>query len=173
MAVAAAPAQYRNQPEVQARLKDMIAYLRDGWQSRPLHHRLAMLGASSQAPDVLPEPMRKPLISEILKAQQPDGGWTIQSLGPWMDHPAATPSEGSNSYATGFVAYVLQKAGVPRSNASLVRALGWLKSHQDRESGAWLAKSMNKQYPPDSMQIRFMDDAATAFAAMALVEAGQ
>jgi len=171
MAVAAAPAGYRNQPEIQERVKQLVTYLQDGWQSRPLHHRLALLWASSQMPDVLPA--RQPLVDEILAAQQSDGGWTIQSLGPWMAHPNATPSEGSNSYATGFIAYVLQKAGVKRSNASLVRALAWLKSHQDPESGAWAAKSMNKQYPPDSMQIRFMDDAATAFAAMALVEAGQ
>lgn len=31
---------------------------------------------------------------------------------------------------------------------------------------------MNKHYPPDSMQEQFMQDAATGFAAMALLEAG-
>jgi squalene-hopene/tetraprenyl-beta-curcumene cyclase len=167
LAVGSVPAQYRNQ----GRVKELVAYLQDGWQARPLHHRLALLWASSKLPEVLPA--RQPLIDEIWKAQQPDGGWTIESLGPWMAHPDATASEGSNGYATGFVAYVLQKAGVPRSHPSLVRALAWLKSHQDRESGAWPAKSMNKQYPPDSMPVRFLQDAATAFAALALVEAGQ
>jgi len=167
MAVGSVPVQYRNQE----RVKELVAYLQEGWQARPLHHRLALLWASSRLPEVLPA--RQPLIDEILAAQQPDGGWTIQSLGPWMDHPNATPSEGSNSYATGFVAYVLQKAGVPRANPRLVRALAWLKSHQDRESGAWPAMSMNKQYPEGSMQIGFMQDAATSFAALALIEAGQ
>jgi hypothetical protein len=53
------------------------------------------------------------------------------------------------------------------------RALAWLKSHQDQESGAWHADSMNKRYPADSMQVLFMQDAATAFASLALLEAGQ
>ena len=150
---------------------ELIAYLRDDSQSRPLHHRLALLRASTRLPEILPA--RQPLIDEILKLQQADGGWTIQSLGPWTAHPAATPSAGSDSYATGFVAYVLLKAGIPRSDPRIGRALAWLKSQQDRESGAWPGKSMNKQYPADSMQIRFVQDAATAFAAMALLEAGQ
>ena len=167
LAVGSVPVQYRNQE----RVKELVAYLQDGWESRPLHHRLALLWASSKLPKVLPA--RQPLIDEIWKAQQPDGGWTIESLGPWTAHPDATASEGSNSYATGYVAYVLQKAGVPRSDPSLVRARAWLKSQQDRESGAWPGKSMNKQYPPDSMQSHFMEDAATAFASLALIEAGQ
>jgi hypothetical protein len=54
-----------------------------------------------------------------------------------------------------------------------MRAWEWLKSHQDRQSGAWPAVSMNKRYPDGSMQERFLRDAATAFAAMALAEAGQ
>jgi hypothetical protein len=42
-------------------------------------------------------------------------------------------------------------------------------SHQDRESGYWAADSMNKQYEADSMPSRFMQDAATAFAALGLL----
>jgi hypothetical protein len=32
---------------------------------------------------------------------------------------------------------------------------------------------MNKRYPPNSMEASFMQDAATAFAALALVEANR
>jgi hypothetical protein len=64
----------------------------------------------------------------------------------------------------------VQKAGVGRTNPKLARALDWLRSHQDQQSGYWAAESMNKTYAPDSMQIRFMRDAATGFAALALLE---
>jgi len=33
--------------------------------------------------------------------------------------------------------------------------------------------SMNKRYPEGSMESRFMQDAATAFASLALIEAGR
>jgi hypothetical protein len=115
--------------------------------------------------------MRKSLVDEVAGKQQADGGWTIESLGPWKAHAEAPPSTGSNSYATGYVAFALQKAGVARSNPTLVRALAWLRSHQDLQSGSWPAESMNKQYPPNSMQVRFMQDAASEFATLALLEA--
>ena len=51
---------------------------------------------------------------------------------------------------------------------------GWLArwsgcEHQDRQFGFWAAVSMNKRYELDSMQIRFTQDAATAFAVLALL----
>ena len=45
------------------------------------------------------------------------------------------------------------------------------QSRQDPESGSWAADSMNKKYEPDSIPARFMRDAATAFAALALLDA--
>jgi hypothetical protein len=115
--------------------------------------------------------MRQSIIDEVLRKQQADGGWTIEALGPWRPHPEAAPSQGSNSYATGYAAFILQEAGVSRSHAGLVRALDWLRAHQDRQFGFWAAGSLNKRYEPDSMQSRFMQDAATAFAALALLPA--
>jgi len=44
------------------------------------------------------------------------------------------------------------------------------KSHQDRESGNWPGDSMNKKYPSGSIEKGFMQDAATAFATLALLE---
>ena len=113
--------------------------------------------------------MRQSLINKILRKQQADGGWTIESLGPWRPHPEAPVQAGSNSYATGYVAFTLQEGGVGNSHEGLVRALDWLKGHQDRHFGFWAADSLNKRYEPDSMQVRFMQDAATAFASLALL----
>ncbi len=170
MAVANTPAEYRNRPDVRERVTALREYLKREQASQPLHNRVAVLWASSTFPDVLSESERKAIISEVLKQQQPDGGWTIESLGKWAPHPNAPASSGSNGYATAFVAYVLQQSAGLRSNKQVGRALDWLKSHQDRQSGTWAATSMNKVFEPDSMQIRFMQDAATAFATLALLE---
>jgi hypothetical protein len=170
MAAGAAPAEYRDQPEIRQRIADLTGYLQREQQAQPLHNRLTLLWASSKLPAALPAPMRKPILDEILRKQQADGGWTLESLGTWAPHPKAPPSTGSNSYATAFVAFVLEQAGIARSNPDLIRALDWLKSHQNREFGYWTADSMNKPYEPDSMPLRFMQDAATSFAAMALLD---
>ena len=137
---------------------------------KPLHDRLAMLWASSKLDGVLTAPARAALVAEVFSKQAPDGGWTIDSLGPWTAHADAPPRTGSSNYATAFTVYVLQKAGVPASNAALVRARTWLSGRQDPATGAWPDVSMNKKRPAGSMEALFMHDAATAFAAMALLE---
>jgi hypothetical protein len=132
---------------------------------------LLLLWASAKLPDVLPEATRRQILSEVWQKQQADGGWTIESLGPWKKREAAPPSEGSNSYATALAAFTLQQAGIPRSDARMIRATDWLKAHQDTETGSWRAVSMNKKYEAGSMPLLFMRDAATAFAALALLDA--
>ena len=169
LAVGTAPVEYRERPEIRERITELTDYLHREQASQPLHNRLALLWASSKLPSVLLPAKRQAILDETLRAQQSDGGWTIASLGPWRPHPEAPPSTGSNSYATAYVAFVLQQAGYLRSDGSVARALDWLKAHQDRESGSWTAVSLNSRHEPDSMQFRFMQDAATAFAALALL----
>jgi hypothetical protein len=88
-----------------------------------------------------------------------------------MTHPDPPSSTGSHAYATAFTTFVLQRAGVPSSNDGLAKAVAWLRSRQDPATGAWPAVSMNKKYPDGSMMSLFMQDAATAFASIVLVEA--
>jgi hypothetical protein len=174
LAIGTMPDSYAQTPEVREHLSALFAYFETGADlQRPLHDRLAQLWASSKLRSVLPDQSRKALIEETFGKQQADGGWSIESLGPWTPHPDAPPSHGSNSFATAFATYVLGQAGTGSSHPGMSRALAWLKSHQDQESGAWHADSMNKRYPADSMQVLFMQDAATAFASLALLEAGQ
>jgi len=169
LAAGSAPAEYRDRPETRERVNTLTEYLQREQQTQPLHNRLTLLWASSKLPGALPEPLRRPLIDEVLRKQQADGGWTAESLGPWTPHPQAPSSTGSNAYATGFLAFVLQEAGVARSHPRLVAAVDWLQSHQDRQFGYWAAESMNKRYETDSMPVRFMQDAATAFATLGLL----
>ncbi len=169
LATGIAPANYQKRPDIRAGRDLLAAYLNTGQRAQPLHNRLILVWASMHLSGVLPVADRKAIIEDALRLQQQDGGWKIASLGPWPEHPGAPQSPGSNAYATGLAAFLLQQGGVPRSNPALKRALAWLRARQDPEGGFWEAPSMNKQYSPGSMQLHFMRDAATAFASMALI----
>ena len=170
LALGSTPADYQQHAEVRDRAAALTTYLTAD-TARPLHDRLAFLWASSVRPSALPESTRTALVAEVFAKQQVDGGWTAASLGPWTPHPDAPPASGSDAYATSFTAFALQRGGVRASHPGLSRALAWLRDHQDPATGAWLATSMNKKRPPGSMEALFMQDAATAFAALALIEA--
>jgi squalene-hopene/tetraprenyl-beta-curcumene cyclase len=169
VAITQTPAEFRSTPAVHAQTAALTTYLTESVESRRLHDRLALLLARSFVPDAL----RQTITADALGKQQADGGWTIESLGPWMAHADAPPSSGSNAYATAFTTFALLRGGVPASDQKLANALNWLQSHQDPSTGAWAALSMNKRYPEGSMESRFMQDAATAFASLALIESGR
>ncbi len=172
VAAGSAPSAYRSRPEVRKHEAGLAAYLRREREGQPLHNRLLLLWAGAKLPDALPRSVSRQIISEAWGKQQPDGGWTLDALGPWSPHAGAPRSAGGNSYATGFAAFTLQKGGVAASDARLKKALEWLRAHQNREHGNWRAESMNKRYEAGSMPLLFMTDAATAYAALALLEAG-
>ena len=169
LAVGSAPG-YQSRPEIQDKVKELKSYLASHAASQPLHNRLAMLWASTRLEGLMTPAEQKGLIDEVLSRQQPDGGWTMESLGQWKTHPDAPSQAGSNAYATAMTAFVLERAGT--SNAAIHHALDWLRAHQNPE-GYWDAPSMNKHYEPGSMPSLFMRDAATAFASMALAESEQ
>jgi squalene-hopene/tetraprenyl-beta-curcumene cyclase len=173
VAAGSASAEYRNQPEIRRRESELAAYLQREREGQPLHNRLLLLWAGAKLPEALPESARKQIISEVWRKQQPDGGWTLDALGPWSPHAGAPQSVNSNTYATGLTAFTLQKSGVAASDPGLKRALAWLRTHQDREHGYWRAESMNKHYEAGSMPLLFMTDAATAYASLALLEDGR
>jgi squalene-hopene/tetraprenyl-beta-curcumene cyclase len=143
-------------PEQIALLRD---YLKREQAAQPLHNRLMLLWS-------MPDLVDGNLVDEVLKEQEADGGWSMESLGPWKGPSRST---GSDAYATGLVTYTLLKSDI-RLKIRLNGAINWLKSHQNRE-GFWPSTSMNKEYPPDSMMVKFMQDAATGFAVLALLEA--
>src|SRR5262249_13025654 len=123
IAIGNTPVNYRNRPDVKEHVSALVEYLQRERESQPLHNQAAVLWASSKLPGILSEAARKAIIAEILSKQQADGGWTIESLGPWAPHPQATPATGSNSYGTAFVSFALQQGGIQRTNVQLSRAL--------------------------------------------------
>jgi squalene-hopene/tetraprenyl-beta-curcumene cyclase len=171
LATGMAPKEYRKRPEVRERIAALTQYLRGGLESQPLHNRLVLAMASAKLKDLLPDAAHKSIVEEAWRKQSADGGWSLESLGPWTPHADAPAAGGSSSYATAVAALALQRAGTKKSDPRLAKALDWLKARQNRETGAWAADSMNKKYKADSMMVRFMQDAATGYASLALLEA--
>jgi len=169
LATGVAPEGYQARPELRENITSLSSYLRSTQAAQPLHNRLFLLWASTRLRDLLPDGDRQAILNDVFEKQQDDGGWTLASLGAWKQRPDAPPAKGSNSYATGVVTFTLEQAGARGSAMS--RAVAWLKSHQDPQTGQWSADSMNHKHEPGSMPALFMTDAATGFATMALLAA--
>jgi squalene-hopene/tetraprenyl-beta-curcumene cyclase len=168
-AVAAGSIPAANRPS--DRVAQLTAFLSKD-EGQPLQNRLALLWSGAKLPEILSAARKKAILDQARMTQAQDGGWTLASFGPWKAHPGAPVSEGSNAYATAFTAFMLEQGGVSPSDPMLSRALAWLRSHQDAQ-GYWDASSMNHKYESGSMMELFMRDAATGYATLALLNAGE
>jgi squalene-hopene/tetraprenyl-beta-curcumene cyclase len=174
LATGMAPAEYQARPAIQENIAAMRAYLREGQKTTPLHNRVFLLWASSKLRDLLPAADKQAILDELWRKQQPDGGWNIQSLGQWKQRDAAPAyaTTASNSYATALITFAAEQAGVQTSQASLSKALAWLRTHQDPKGGYWAADSLNHKHEAGTVPEKFMTDAATGYATAALLAAG-
>jgi squalene-hopene/tetraprenyl-beta-curcumene cyclase len=166
LAVGNAPKDY--QTTVQENVKLLSEYLQREQAEQSLLNRTVLLWASAKVPGLLKAEQQKSIVAELLSKQQEDGGWSASSLvlSTWKRRDSTPLPAVSDGYGTGLVTFVLEQAGAPKDR--LQRGLTWLKQNQDKETGLWPATSLNKQRDPASDAGRFMSDAATAFAVMAL-----
>jgi len=173
IAVGTAPENYRTRPEIQNNLKMLREYLNREYTAQTLSNRAVLLWASAKLPGLLEPDRQKALVSKLLNKQQADGGWSLTSMaGDWKRHDGTPQDPQSDGYATGLITFALEQSGVSPDNPQLKKGLVWLASHQNKTDGFWLAYSLNNDeehhISPDTA--RFMKDAATAYAVLALSE---
>jgi len=176
VAAGTAPGNYLARPEIQNNLKMLREYLNRESAAQPAINRVALLWASAKLPGLLEPEQQKAIFTEILSKQQPDGGWSLSSLvAGWKRNDGTSQEAKSDGYSTGLIAFVLQQVGIPRENPQQKLALAWLTSNQNKTGGFWLAYSLNKNeaHHLTPSTALFMNDAATAYAVLALTEATQ
>ena len=181
VAIGSAPGDYRSRPEIQDRMRLLRQYLnRQFVKESPLNQAVA-LWASANWRDLLPPERRQSLIDDLKSRQEMDGGWSVGSLAwTWRDwsfkslaklwvRSEATPFHPkSDGYATGLITFALERAGVPWDDSHLQRARNWLVGNQNRKEGLWPAYSPNGRRDHAQGEGLFMNDAATAYAVLAL-----
>jgi squalene-hopene/tetraprenyl-beta-curcumene cyclase len=157
----AAPEGYAQTEKAQAGLEKIRGYLKAN-PAPTLHHRAMVLWASTYVDGFLTPEERQATIDALVKLQKADGGWALASLGDWKrSDDKEQDTKSSDGYGTGFVIYVLRRAGLPADDARLQRGIAWLKANQ-RASGRWFTRSLNKDNK------HFISHAGTAFAILAL-----
>ncbi len=169
IAVGTAPGNYKDSPEIRNGMELLRSYLVRERDSQILIDRIILLWASTKVPALLTSAQRKSIMDEALARQHADGGFSLSDfVGGWKRKDNTPLETASDGYATGVVAFVLRQAGVTPEQPQLKHALAWLLGNQDKTEGRWLAYSLNKHRDLSSDAGRFMSDAATAYAVLAL-----
>jgi squalene-hopene/tetraprenyl-beta-curcumene cyclase len=172
LAVGVAPEDYRLRPSVQEGLARLRDYLARTYANQTLLNRIDLLWAAGQLPELIEPRERDDIVREIWALQRSDGGWSLPSLMPhWKRKDGKSPANRSDGYATGLITLVLQESGVSLADTRLRRGLSWLEGHQSMWNGRWMTDSPNRVHGWRDESRHFMDDAATAFAVLALVKA--
>jgi squalene-hopene/tetraprenyl-beta-curcumene cyclase len=170
IAVGSAPGSYAASPDIQDRVIALRDYLQRGADTVQLFNRAMALWASGYLPGVVTAGQRQSIIDALYGLQGEDGGWSTSSLGPWAPHDGVLLDPKSDGFATALVLLALERAGVSRDDAHVHTGLDWLAQHQDKATGMWVATSLNKTRDLATDTGKFMSDAATAYAVLALTQ---
>ena len=182
VAVGIEPRQYAGARQIQPNVNRLRAYLRDHldqplWRrllrrdDPRLFNRAMLLWASASLPGLATRDEQRSMIEELWRAQAPDGAWALTSLGSWHSDASTEDDAAGDGLATGLVADALEAAGTSPNDPRLAWALAWLARHQDTSTGMWRGWSLNKQRDLRSNVGKFMSDAATGYAVLALTGA--
>jgi squalene-hopene/tetraprenyl-beta-curcumene cyclase len=164
-----APYRYASSAPVRAHVELLREYLRRYYAVEPLMNQLYVLWASAKVPGLLTKAELKALLETVRSTQQPDGGWRIASMDRKQRLDKSPEPTESDGCATALAVLALEGT-TNRREGTLTRGLEWLQHHQQKD-GNWPASSINKQRDPESNVGRFMSDAATGYAVLALEKA--
>lgn len=176
IAIGSAPENYASRPNIQDKVKMLRDYLNRESGAQTTINRAVLLWASAKLPGLLEPERQKTIIDELRSKQQPDGGWSLGSLvGDWKRHDGTPQELVSDGYATGLITLALQKAGISQENEATKRGLAWLAGNQNKSEGYWPSASLNNNsaHHMEPATVRFMNDAATAYAVLALSQANK
>jgi len=180
IAVGSAPGNYQSSPEIQDQLTQLREYLNREYGSQSMLNRAVLLWASAKLPGLIDADRQRRIIHEIWDAQRSDGGWELAALAwpkdryvkslirEWMRSDGTAQERHSDGYATGLMTFALRQSGIPSQDPRLQRAMSWLATHQNKADGSWPSVSLTKRRDPSSNIGHFMNDAATAYAVLAL-----
>jgi squalene-hopene/tetraprenyl-beta-curcumene cyclase len=171
IAVGTAPGGYGSSADIQPNLKLLRDYLTKHFEKQHTFNRLMLLWASASLSGLMTPAERDLIVAETLGKQQPDGGWTLATLGPWQRTDGTALDMASDGYGTGLATFALQQAGLAATESHVKKGLDWLRANQHKPTGRWLASSLNKQRDPESDAGKYMSDVATAYAVLALTSA--
>ncbi len=167
------------------------SYLQETYGQQNLFNRVHALLASTRFKDLLKPSNRELLIEDLRRKQRHDGGWSLDTLGPWRWNETAPPFKApgtlnksllneSDGYATGLIVYALLEADISVHDPLMKNGLAWLRVNQgsvqiDQHTWtAWRAYSVNFDREHggergETLRRLFMSDSATAFATLALI----
>jgi squalene-hopene/tetraprenyl-beta-curcumene cyclase len=181
VALGVAPDNYRSSPAIKKNLEALRDYLDREYSSQPLVNRATLLWAASRLPGLITPGRQESIIEELTSRQQEDGGWSLFPMaktwrdwtpsalvGDWKRNDGSPQDMSSDGYATALSVFVLEQAGIAHDDPRVKRGRAWLLEHQSKTEGFWYTSSINKRRDPASNVGRFMSDAATAYAVLAL-----
>jgi len=166
-AVAEAPDRYTRDPAVIGNMKLLRAYLRANYSEQPLINKLVLVWASDKCKGLITKAEKREILATASRQQNGDGGWSLASLGNWNRSDHTAESKDSDGFATGLVTLVFSDAGDNRYRSEWAKGREWLVRNQNAD-GSWRGVSVNKQRDLATDAGKFMSDAATSYAVMAL-----
>jgi hypothetical protein len=171
------PDNYAGESAIHSNMELLKRYLRGKYETQPLMSKLYVLWASAKIPELMTEDERAKLVDEIASLQMRDGGWMLSSLDEqsrkrfFLDEWKRLTHTGvSDGCATGLVVLSVELSETKQQETMLRSGLEWLDTHQLKD-GSWWAISLNGPRDAYSDEGRFMSDAATGYAVLALENA--